>query len=606
MKKLLAVTLSILMTLGMMSSNVLAEEKITFSDISGHWAEQDIKKIASEGIISGYPDGTFKPDAPITRAEFAKIATLAFDLQVKSVLNYDDVKPDDWYYSYLENCDTYIPIYPLPVGVETNIPYQIVLEQGLASFLPNTPAMRMHIAEALVKIKIEKENISVDIPDIKIIQQELLGKFNDSDYVNLYAMHGKVPVNVQRMFEYTWLASELGIMQGDDNGNFNPYGYVTRAELVTMIKRMIVKTSATPIFYNYSDLFDMELDGIKIMEIQSGSTGEKIKINSRETIEKVFSLLSTSQYKTDVRSGNYDGWSYAVTMFSNDGEQLFRYVINTGIKIGEHNYLIEDDTYKFKTLIDEIYNTPLEKKKFTDISDVTLDDIDTIEIQSGVTGEFVKVNSRETIEQVFSILSESTYTQDVLDGFSGGFRYALNLNSKDGTRLFSYVINAGVNVDDIVYIIEEIDVLTNALSEIYTNVNSSDISEEKETIVIEELNITLILPDDWENRYALEKSDNGEYIVYNPDVRKAFSEESNTENSGGVLFYIVKWDEKLSESEANSDGEWNFANNRYITTVEDGTYFLYYASDVQFTKETENEYRKMESEIENIKFVFEK
>ncbi|SDO16706.1 S-layer homology domain-containing protein [Paenibacillus sp. yr247] len=44
---------------------------ITFSDISGHWAEANIKQAVSSGIVSGYPDGAFKPDSTVTRAEFA-------------------------------------------------------------------------------------------------------------------------------------------------------------------------------------------------------------------------------------------------------------------------------------------------------------------------------------------------------------------------------------------------------------------------------------------------------------------------------------------------------------------------------------------------------
>ncbi|WP_340005763.1 S-layer homology domain-containing protein [Paenibacillus sp. FSL K6-0276] len=42
-----------------------------FSDISGHWAEANIKRAVSEGIVKGYTDGTFKPNATVTRAEFA-------------------------------------------------------------------------------------------------------------------------------------------------------------------------------------------------------------------------------------------------------------------------------------------------------------------------------------------------------------------------------------------------------------------------------------------------------------------------------------------------------------------------------------------------------
>ena len=43
------------------------------------------------------------------------------------------------------------------------------------------------------------------------------------------------------MFEYTWLAKELEIMQGDTNGYFRPYDNVTRAELLTMIDRILEK-----------------------------------------------------------------------------------------------------------------------------------------------------------------------------------------------------------------------------------------------------------------------------------------------------------------------------------------------------------------------------
>lgn len=44
-----------------------------FTDTNGHWAESDIEHLKELGIIGGYPDGTFKPDKPITRAEVAAI-----------------------------------------------------------------------------------------------------------------------------------------------------------------------------------------------------------------------------------------------------------------------------------------------------------------------------------------------------------------------------------------------------------------------------------------------------------------------------------------------------------------------------------------------------
>lgn len=209
-----------------------------FNDIKNHWAKDTIEKWKDKGVISGYPDGTFKPDNPVTHAELAKILTLAFDLQERSPLGYEDVKSENWYYSYLECCAKYIPVYPLPVSYETNTPYQEVTEKGLNYYLPETPAMRMHVAEALVEIKKDKEQINTELPSIQDIQADITAAFKDDDYENLYAMHGTIPENVTRMFEYTYLANKLGIMQGDSNGYFRPYDSVTRAELITMLDRM--------------------------------------------------------------------------------------------------------------------------------------------------------------------------------------------------------------------------------------------------------------------------------------------------------------------------------------------------------------------------------
>lgn len=48
-----------------------------FTDIAEHWAESYIAALAEKGIINGYADGTFRPDAPITRAETVAIINRA-------------------------------------------------------------------------------------------------------------------------------------------------------------------------------------------------------------------------------------------------------------------------------------------------------------------------------------------------------------------------------------------------------------------------------------------------------------------------------------------------------------------------------------------------
>ena len=45
----------------------------SIDDITGHWAEQSIRSIRAAGLMQGYPDGSFRPDQPVTRAELAVI-----------------------------------------------------------------------------------------------------------------------------------------------------------------------------------------------------------------------------------------------------------------------------------------------------------------------------------------------------------------------------------------------------------------------------------------------------------------------------------------------------------------------------------------------------
>ncbi|GGG62885.1 S-layer homology domain-containing protein [Paenibacillus radicis (ex Gao et al. 2016)] len=56
----------------------------SFKDVAGHWAQSSINVAAQAGIINGYPDGTFKPDGTITRAEMLKVMALTAHIEVGS------------------------------------------------------------------------------------------------------------------------------------------------------------------------------------------------------------------------------------------------------------------------------------------------------------------------------------------------------------------------------------------------------------------------------------------------------------------------------------------------------------------------------------------
>lgn len=74
-----------------------------FSDVSADkWYNNAVSTLSRMGVIGGYADGTFRPDAPISRAEFAKIAVSFTQNTGSATYNYfTDVKTTDWFAPYV-------------------------------------------------------------------------------------------------------------------------------------------------------------------------------------------------------------------------------------------------------------------------------------------------------------------------------------------------------------------------------------------------------------------------------------------------------------------------------------------------------------------------
>ena len=70
----------------------------SFNDVpASHWAANYIGYMEQFGIVTGYADGSFRPDAPVTRAEFASMVASALDLRVPEQNYFSDVAADAWY-----------------------------------------------------------------------------------------------------------------------------------------------------------------------------------------------------------------------------------------------------------------------------------------------------------------------------------------------------------------------------------------------------------------------------------------------------------------------------------------------------------------------------
>jgi hypothetical protein len=78
--------------------------QISFTDVSSsYWASSFIAELAALDILKGYPDGTYRPENPVTRAEFAAIIRHAFEMSnIRSATTFRDVNQRYWAYSAIE------------------------------------------------------------------------------------------------------------------------------------------------------------------------------------------------------------------------------------------------------------------------------------------------------------------------------------------------------------------------------------------------------------------------------------------------------------------------------------------------------------------------
>jgi hypothetical protein len=100
-------------------------EGVTFNDVNtNHWAAREITKAVNEGIVDGYPDGTFKPDNPVEQKEFISMLIRSYypsDFQKNTGIENSWSKPYmDYAFSYGWGSSIVIP-FPTSGALSSNI-----------------------------------------------------------------------------------------------------------------------------------------------------------------------------------------------------------------------------------------------------------------------------------------------------------------------------------------------------------------------------------------------------------------------------------------------------------------------------------------------------
>ncbi|WP_245983604.1 NEAT domain-containing protein [Ammoniphilus oxalaticus] len=174
------------------------EEEIFFTDVNGHWAKQSIYTLAEQGALKGYPDGRFKPNYSITRAEFTTALVKAMGLDVIQGTKFIDTK-DHWANDYIMTAE----VHGIVNGYNENY------------FGPNDSVTREQMAQMIVWAK-----------QIKSTEGHAIS-FQDAHQIASWA-HDAVNKVVAE-----------GIMSGYPNQTFQPKGQATRAEAATVIVKAL-------------------------------------------------------------------------------------------------------------------------------------------------------------------------------------------------------------------------------------------------------------------------------------------------------------------------------------------------------------------------------
>lgn len=201
-----------------------------FTDINGHWAENEIKTLAKDGYISGFSDGTFRPDAPITYAEFAAIVSrFGFQpVRFDNVMQYDLI---DVFSSFNRKADYFNA---LLVADETGLWGNHVKLGYEVGFMSSNRKPDTIYGSLDAEGNANRQYIALFLANLVEYQQNdksVRLNFTDTAEINVNS-DGDIVNAVKRL-------ANNGIIS--NQGAFRPNDNITQAELATMICKIMDK-----------------------------------------------------------------------------------------------------------------------------------------------------------------------------------------------------------------------------------------------------------------------------------------------------------------------------------------------------------------------------
>lgn len=154
-----------------MMFSIMPSMAFQFPDVSeNHWASSQIDELSDKGVIVGYPDGTFKPDDNVTRAEFASMAIRALGQEHASVaqpVNFTDIDSEYWAYDSIQKA-LYFELISCPQEGDVFRPDDTVTREESMTVAVNALTTEQ-ISEAKAKEVLSKYADAASIPQSFLI-----------------------------------------------------------------------------------------------------------------------------------------------------------------------------------------------------------------------------------------------------------------------------------------------------------------------------------------------------------------------------------------------------------------------------------------------------
>ena len=225
--KLLCAILTVCMVLTILPLGALANEEasVSFTDVSGHWAEKYItywantlSKDGNQYVIGGYPDGSFMPDACITRGAAAAILNRAIGLKTNgTTVGFADVSESSVFFTHIIACADNGIIKGYPDG--TFRPEYGVTRQAAVAM----------VARCLMTDE-DYQNYSSDL----LCQRVLAEKYSDA-------------ADISKSFypEFCYMINR-GSLEGYADGSIRPSQPITRAQFAKLLFTLVDTEQKAP------------------------------------------------------------------------------------------------------------------------------------------------------------------------------------------------------------------------------------------------------------------------------------------------------------------------------------------------------------------------